>query len=85
MLASILSEVVSTMLEDLVPPIRGRVVCLGSPCVLIFALKKSRNRTKESLQQRSRNELAGGTSVIGARGADEDEQLNETEEVSACR
>ena len=33
------------------------------------------------MQQRSRNELAGGTSVIGARGADEDEQLNETEEL----
>jgi len=40
--------------------------------------KSSRGRRK----QRCRNEPAGG---IGAREANEDEQLNETEEVSACR
>ena len=50
-------------------------------CIDFRIKKKAGTEQKESLQQRSRNELAGGTSVIGARGADEDEQLNETEEL----
>ena len=50
-------------------------------CIDFRTKKKPQPNKRESLQQRSRNELAGGTSVIGARGADEDEQLNETEEL----
>ena len=50
-------------------------------CIDFRTKKKPQPNKRESLQQRSRNELAGGTSVIGARGADEDEQLNETEKL----
>ena len=50
-------------------------------CIDFRTKKKPQPNKRESLQQRSRNELAGGTSVIGARGADKDEQLNETEEL----
>ena len=50
-------------------------------CIDFRTKKKPQPNKRESLQQRSRNELAGGTSVIGARGADEDEQLNETKKL----